>query len=435
MNKLAEFFYNVPKKHTIHKWKHYFEIYDKHFKKFIGKSPVILEIGVSEGGSLDMWNYYFDNDCTIYGLDIGPSCKSLEAEYSGNVHIVIGDQGSPQFWDTFLKDNNVMFDIIIDDGGHLMHQQILSYEKLYSRVKSGGVYLCEDTHTSYWPGFGGGYLQRNPMTFVEYSKNFIDYINAYHVRNQNMSLDFRKNTHCISFYDSVVVLDKKYDDEVPSALAMTPERPWVKKLDAIHQSLKINHGSFKEEYPEQLMAARFLKGHEKVLELGANIGRNTLIIASLLNDQKNLVTLECDPNTVIQLTENRDINSMQFHIEGSALSKRPLIQKGWDTIVSDTVPDGYIKVSTIDFDTLQAKYSIEFDTIVADCEGALYYIFMDMPEMLTNIKTVIMENDYRDINHKYAVDSILGNKGFKRAYSEAGGWGPCHDRFFEVWQK
>jgi FkbM family methyltransferase len=206
------------------------------------------------------------------------------------------------------------------------------------------------------------------------------------------------------------------------------------KLESLHQSLKINHGSFKEEYPEQLMVARFLKGDEKVLELGANIGRNTLVIASLLNNQKNLVTLECDPNTVVQLTENRDINSMQFNIEGSALSKRPLIQRGWNTIVSDTVPDGYSKVNTIDFDTLEAKYQIKFNTIVADCEGALYYIFMDMPEMLTNIKTVIMENDYHNLNHKNAVDCILTDKGFQRVYSEAGGWGPCHDKFFEVWQ-
>jgi hypothetical protein len=218
MNKLEEFFYNVPKKHTIQKWKHYFEIYDKHFNKFIGKSPIILEIGVSRGGSLDMWNYYFDNKCTIYAVDIDPGCKSLEAEYPGNVNIVIGDQGSPQFWDTFLNNNNtLMFDIIIDDGGHLMNQQILSYEKLYSRVNNGGVYLCEDTHTSYWSEYGGGYLKSNPPTFIEYSKNFIDYINAYHARNQSLSLDFRKNTHCISFYDSVVVLDKRFDSNTPSA--------------------------------------------------------------------------------------------------------------------------------------------------------------------------------------------------------------------------
>lgn len=183
------------------------------------------------------------------------------------------------------------------------------------------------------------------------------------------------------------------------------------------------------------MATRFLKGDEKVLELGGNIGRNTLVIASILNNQKNLVTLECDPNTVVQLTENRDINSMQLHIEGSALSKRSLIQRGRHTIVSDTIPDRYTKVNTIDFDSLESKYQIKFDTIVADCEGALYYIFMDMPEMLDTIKTVIMENDYNNINHKNAVDCILTDKGFKRVYSEAGGWGPCHDRFFEVWQK
>ena len=96
---------------------------------------------------------------------------------------------------------------------------ILSYEKLYDRVIDGGVYLCEDTHTSYWNDFGGGYKNKN--TFIEYSKNFVDYINAYYIHPSNyISLDFRKNTYCISFYDSIVVLDKKIDKEVPYAPMM-----------------------------------------------------------------------------------------------------------------------------------------------------------------------------------------------------------------------
>ena len=37
-----------------------------------------LEIGVYLGGSIDMWNYYFDSKCTIIGLDIDPKCKLLE---------------------------------------------------------------------------------------------------------------------------------------------------------------------------------------------------------------------------------------------------------------------------------------------------------------------------------------------------------------------
>jgi FkbM family methyltransferase len=207
------------------------------------------------------------------------------------------------------------------------------------------------------------------------------------------------------------------------------------KLASLHAKLKINHGSFDQEYPEQLMSAIFLKGDEKVLELGANIGRNTLVIASLLKDSKNLVSLECDIEIAAKLKENRDLNGMNFHIEASALSKRPLIQKGWDTIVSHTILDGYSPVNTITYDRLIEKYGLAFDTLVLDCEGALYYILIDMPEVLKGIKLIIMENDYHDIEHKKSVDTALIASGLQCTYRQAGGWGPCADRFFEVWQK
>src|SRR5665647_711184 len=92
MNRFEEFFFHAPKTHQIHKWHHYFKIYDQHFKRFIGTNPVIVEIGVFNGGSLDMWNYYFQGQCQIYGVDIDPACKSLE---TGNIKIIIGDQSDP----------------------------------------------------------------------------------------------------------------------------------------------------------------------------------------------------------------------------------------------------------------------------------------------------------------------------------------------------
>jgi len=183
------------------------------------KIPLFWKLVFQKGGSLDMWNYYFDNKCSIYGIDVDPNCKLLEKEYNDNVKIFIGDQGDPAFWDNFISKNNIEFDIIIDDGGHTMNQQIVSYKKLYDRVKEGGVYLCEDTHTSYYPKYGGDYKKNN--TFIEYSKNFVDFINAYHINPvHNISLNFRKKTFCISYYDSIVVLDKKTDNEVPTAPMM-----------------------------------------------------------------------------------------------------------------------------------------------------------------------------------------------------------------------
>ena len=205
-------------------------------------------------------------------------------------------------------------------------------------------------------------------------------------------------------------------------------------LKGIHESLELRYGRFCDEFPEQRMAVRYLTGKEKVLEIGANVGRNSLIIASILKkDTNNFVSLESSPGIARQLTENRDINGLSFHIENSALSKRPLIQKGWDTIVSDTLLPGYSPVNTITWAQLQAKYNIAFDTLVLDCEGAFYYILQDMPEILDNIKLIIMENDYRDITHKQFIDKVMTEKGFCVDYREAGGWQPCYDCFFEVW--
>ena len=207
------------------------------------------------------------------------------------------------------------------------------------------------------------------------------------------------------------------------------------KLFNLHSKLKINYGSLNDEVPEQKMVVQYLTGNEKVLEIGGNIGRNSLIIASILRNSSNLVTLESDELIAIQLLQNKLLNNLNFHIEASALSKRKLMQKDWITIPSDTLEDGYKWVNTITMSDLKNKYNIDFDTLVLDCEGAFYYILMDIPEILDNINLIIMENNYHEIYQKEYVDNILKNNSFYIEYVEEGGWGPCRDRFFEVWKR
>jgi hypothetical protein len=145
--------------------------------------------------------------------------------------------------------------------------------------------------------------------------------------------------------------------------------------------------------------------------------------------------LESDELIAIQLLQNKLLNNLNFHIEASALSKRKLMQKDWTTIPSDTLEHGYKWVNTVTFDDLKNKYNIDFDTLVLDCEGAFYYILMDMPEILDNINLIIMENNYHEIYKKEYIDNILKNNSFYIEYVEEGGWGPCRDKFFEVWKR
>ena len=207
MNDLEKFFNAYDEKdgsRLIHKWDHYFEIYDRHFSRFRGQPINIVEFGVSQGGSIQMWQDYFGLAAQIFGIDINPNCQRFASD---KVKIFIGDQGDRAFLKS-LAEQLPSIDILIDDGGHTMAQQIATYEMLFAKVAPNGVYLCEDVHTSYWRRFGGGY--RRKSSFIEYSKNFVDKINAWHSKSPRLVVDdFTRSAHSVHFYDSVVVVEKR----------------------------------------------------------------------------------------------------------------------------------------------------------------------------------------------------------------------------------
>ena len=189
----------------VYKLSGYLEIYHRHFARYRGRSPVVLEIGVSYGGSLEMWRDYFGPGCRLYGVDIDPRCKAFE---DGTTTILIGDQAERAFLGR-LRAELPRLDILIDDGGHMMEQQIATFEELYPHVADDGVYLCEDLHTSYWDEFGGGY--RKDSSFIEFSKDLIDQLNAWHwKRGQESAVnDFTRTAHSMHYYDSVLVIEKR----------------------------------------------------------------------------------------------------------------------------------------------------------------------------------------------------------------------------------
>lgn len=254
------------------------------------------------------------------------------------------------------------------------------------------------------------------------------------INNTWIEFDHNKNIY-IDIINNQIYTDENVPKHIIDIIEIHANS--YKKLLNMHSQLKIDHGSLTDEFPEQMMAVTHLTGDEKVLEIGGNIGRNSLIIGHILKEKQNnnFVTLECDVDICKQLRHNRDINNMTFYIENSALSKRKLIQRGWDTIVSNIVLPGYKPVSILSYDELKNKYNIDFDTLVLDCEGAFYYILMDMPEILDGIQLIIMENDYHNYNHKLFIDDVLRKNNFNVVYQEPGGWGPCHKMFFEVWKK
>lgn len=203
MNDLETYF-NENQKRIITKWDHYFDIYDRHFSKYRNKEIVLLEIGTYHGGSLQMWKHYFGDKAKIYGIDINPNCKQAEDE---NITILIGSQSDRDFLKKVVRDIPPI-DILIDDGGHTMLQQIISFEELFDHIKPDGCYLCEDLHTAYWKEYGGGFKRRG--SFIEYSKDLIDKLNAYHSVEEALPVSkFTTSVDSLHYYDSIFVIEKK----------------------------------------------------------------------------------------------------------------------------------------------------------------------------------------------------------------------------------
>lgn len=199
---LHKYFLNNSHK-RLHKWVHYFDIYERHLARFRGKAPVMVEIGVMGGGSLAMWKDYFGPDSRIIGIDINPECKAHEDD---GIEIVIGGQDDPGVVDAVFAKHPAI-DIVLDDGSHRMEHMISSFELMYHRLHPNGVYLVEDTHTCYWDEFGGGLEKEG--SFIEFAKQKIDEINAVHTRGALHVTDFTRSTDYIACYDSVVAFERR----------------------------------------------------------------------------------------------------------------------------------------------------------------------------------------------------------------------------------
>jgi len=190
---------------TLFKMDHYLDIYDRELAPWLGKRVNFLEIGVYKGGSLRMWRDFFAPGSSLTFLDIDPACKALEIM---GTEVRIGDQTDVPFLQSVVRDKGP-FDIVVDDGGHKMDQQITSFRALWGAVKDGGLYVVEDTHSSYWPGFGGGH--KSPASFVEFAKDLVDKMHSWYTEDDaGFPLHpLASELDGVQFYDSLIIFRKR----------------------------------------------------------------------------------------------------------------------------------------------------------------------------------------------------------------------------------
>lgn len=159
----------------ITKWQHYLTVYQSTLSAFRSHPIRMLEIGVSQGGSLQMWRRYLHPESVIVGIDIDPTTSRFD-DPSQRVHVRVGGQQDTSFLESLVSEFGP-FDVILDDGSHTTLHMVQTFRYLFPNgLASGGVYLVEDIHANYWV------QERNsPMSFVDFTKWLID---AMHVHYQ-----------------------------------------------------------------------------------------------------------------------------------------------------------------------------------------------------------------------------------------------------------
>lgn len=190
------------------RWVHYIDIYEQYLAPYKDMDFVkMLEIGIFQGGSLQMWKHYFGDKLSLTALDIYPNRKQYEEP---GITIEIGDQEDKQFMQKVGKQHG-LFDIVIDDGGHYPKQQINTFEELWPFITSHGIYICEDTHTSYLPKYTTTHL-----TFIEYTRSLIDQLHGWY--DEHYKTNLTRSIKAIHFYDSMVIIEKCPPKDEPCQL-------------------------------------------------------------------------------------------------------------------------------------------------------------------------------------------------------------------------
>jgi len=209
--RLADIFFEHDGKLTD-KWEQYLPIYQGELDRFIAaKKPIrLLEIGVQNGGSLEVWQKFLPAGSAIFGVDIDPAVDGLQ--FTGNVRAFVADINDIDRVKGLVGPQP--FDVIIDDGSHTSSDIISTFKRLFPDLAAGGKYIVEDLHCSYWDSHGGGLRLRTSA--IEYFKGITDALNADHFHSDESIPDdeisdirmLAKHLARITFYDSVVVVEK-----------------------------------------------------------------------------------------------------------------------------------------------------------------------------------------------------------------------------------
>lgn len=206
------------------KWSSYIIEYNRLFEPYRHREVCLFEIGVQNGGSLEIWSQYFPHARLLLGCDLDNVCRGLSYE-DKRVQVVVGDANAAATCDKILS-LVPCYDLIIDDGSHTSSDIVKSFALYFGALSEGGSYVVEDLHCSYWSDFQGGLL--NPFSSIHFFKSLCDIVNhqswGLALSRQDLLKDFSERygadfsesllaqVHSVEFLNSLCVIRKASAD-------------------------------------------------------------------------------------------------------------------------------------------------------------------------------------------------------------------------------
>jgi SAM-dependent methyltransferase len=202
------------------KWGLYLEVYDRVLAPYRERAIDFVEVGIQNGGSLEIWAKYFAKARTLIGCDANPACAQLRFD-DPRVALLIGPINSPPVYRE-ITSRTAGIDVFIDDGSHHSRDIVNSFVNYFQHVRPGGVYIVEDLHCAYFRDWGGGVAE--PGGAMGFLKLLVDGLHHGYWKDQasfgELSAPFlppgaradaslAADIHAIAFFDSMCVIEKR----------------------------------------------------------------------------------------------------------------------------------------------------------------------------------------------------------------------------------
>ena len=320
------------------KWTLYLIEWDQLFASYRDLQIQLLEIGVQNGGSLEIWAKYFLKAEKIVGCDIDPKCGQLRYD-DARITVVVGDANSEDCENKILQQAPTL-DIIIDDGSHKSSDVVRSFARYFPHLNNDGIYVIEDLHTSYWKGFEGGL--HNPLSSIAFLKRLVDVSNYEHWRNDKLrgslltkfkeefDIEFSEldlsRIHSVEFLNSLCIIKK-----LPTDKNVLGKRRFVGKDEWVTNNLE----EFIEKSAQDIALENQDNGNIDVFELTAQMAEREQTIQTLTDQvaerEQTIQTLtdqvaerEQTVQTLTAQLAERDAELISYALSNSWRITRPL---------------------------------------------------------------------------------------------------------------